>query len=114
MVKPDLVIVATGSEVALAIEVAKQLNINTQVASLPCLEVFSQQNQQYQEKILGSSATKRVFIEAGSSQSWYQYLGTNPDSLVIGIDKFGASAPANVLFAKYGFSVESIISKITQ
>jgi transketolase len=110
--KPDLIIMATGSEVALAMQVASTLKDtkgqSVRVVSMPCVEAFLKQPAAYQESVLPASCQRRVAIEAGSSQSWYRLVGHQ--GRVIGMDTFGLSAPAPELFDYYGFSVEKIIA----
>lgn len=111
--KLDLIIIATGSEVNLAISLYQKLILEKykiRIVSMPCTNIFDKQNIEYQESVLPSSVKKRIAIEAGSSDFWYKYVGL--DGKVIGIDKFGLSAPAEILFKKFGFCTESIIKKI--
>jgi len=110
---PDVVIIATGSEVGLALEVQKVLegkNVSTRVVSAPCLEWFNEEGAAYREKVLPSSAKLRVSIEAGVAQGWREYVGEN--GLIISIEHFGASAGAAKLFNEFGFSVEKIVADI--
>jgi transketolase len=110
---PDIVIIATGSEVGLALEVQKVLegkNVSTRVVSAPCLEWFNEEGAAYREKVLPSSAKLRVSIEAGVAQGWREYVGEN--GLIISIEHFGASAGAAKLFNEFGFSVEKIVADI--
>ena len=110
---PDVVIIATGSEVGLALEVQKVLegkNVSTRVVSAPCLEWFNEEGAAYREKVLPSSAKLRVSIEAGVAQGWREYVGEN--GLIISIEHFGASAGASKLFNEFGFSVEKIVADI--
>jgi transketolase len=110
---PDVVIIATGSEVGLALDVQKVLegkNVSTRVVSAPCLEWFNEEGAAYREKVLPSSAKLRVSIEAGVSQGWREYVGDN--GLIISIEHFGASAGAAKLFNEFGFSVEKIVADI--
>lgn len=109
----DTIIIATGSEVALAIESAKALEkdgIKARVVSMPSVELFEEQDKAYKEEILPNTIRRRVAIEMGNTALWYKYVGL--DGLVIGIDKFGASAPANKVMAEYGFTVENVVAKI--
>lgn len=108
---PDAIIIASGSEVNLAIEAKKQLieeGFDIRVVSMPCMDIFAQQSENYQESILPSSVEKRLVVEAGSSICWGKYLGFKGKTITM--DTFGASAPANVLFKKYGFTVENIVN----
>ncbi|MDO4434953.1 MAG: transketolase [Cardiobacteriaceae bacterium] len=108
---PDVVLLATGSEVSLVVEAAKALRsegVRVQVVSIPCLDLFLQQDTHYREQVLPKGVAK-LAVEAGVSSPWYQLVGNR--GAVIGMDSFGASAPANVLFPHFGFSVDNIVSK---
>jgi transketolase len=110
---PDVVIIATGSEVGLALDVQKVLeekSVSTRVVSAPCLEWFNEEGSAYREKVLPSSAKLRVSIEAGVAQGWREYVGDS--GLIISIEHFGASAGAAKLFNEFGFSVEKIVADI--
>jgi transketolase len=109
-----VVIIATGSEVSLALASAQILNdasIPTSVVSAPCLEWFAQESQNYKESVLPQAAL-RVSIEAGIAQGWREYVGDA--GLIISLDQYGASASAQQLFTEYGFSVENVVSKIKE
>jgi transketolase len=108
--EPDIILIASGSEVALATGVAKELaadGINARVVSMPCTHLFDIQGDEYREQVLPSSASRRVAIEAGVGNGWYKYVGHS--GRVIGIDRFGISAPAGELFEHFGFSVENVL-----
>ncbi|MXP46789.1 transketolase [Altererythrobacter luteolus] len=108
-----VVLVATGSEVQLAVQVADQLEqqgIGADVVSMPCTELFDAQDAAYRSDILPAD-TLKVSIEAGTSFGWERYTGT--DGINIGIDRFGASAPASDLFEKFGFTADAIVPQIT-
>lgn len=110
--KPDAIIIASGSEVSLAVDAKKELmekGFDIRVVSMPCMDIFEQQSDEYKEKILPQTVEKRLVVEAGSSICWGKYLGLKGKSVTI--DTFGASAPANVLFKKYGFTVENVVNK---
>lgn len=110
--KPDAIIIASGSEVSLAVDAKKELmekGFDIRVVSMPCMDIFEQQSDEYKEKILPQTVEKRLVMEAGSSICWGKYLGFKGKSVTI--DTFGASAPANVLFKKYGFTVENVVNK---
>ena len=110
--KPDAIIIASGSEVSLAVDAKKELmekGFDVRVVSMPCMDIFEQQSEEYKEKILPQTVEKRLVVEAGSSICWGKYLGFKGKSVTI--DTFGASAPANVLFKKYGFTVENVVNK---
>ena len=106
--QPSLIIMATGSEVELASQLCNRLNkknYQVNLVSIPCAEVFDRQPQSYKETVLPTAVPKLV-IEAGSSDWWYRYVGTN--GTIIGIDTYGASAPGKDLFEHFGFTVENI------
>ena len=110
--KADVVIIATGSEVSLAVKSAEALNaqgISTQVVSAPCLEWFNQESQSYRESVIPASAL-RVSIEAGIAQGWREYVGDS--GVIISLDHYGASASASRLFAEFGFTVDNVVSKV--
>ncbi len=107
---PDLIFIATGSEVNLCIKASEELekeNISTRVVSMPCVELFEQQSAKYKNSVLPLSVKARVAVEAGAKDFWYKYVGL--DGKVIGMETFGLSAPANVLMQKFGFTVENVI-----
>jgi transketolase len=109
---PDAIIIGTGSEVALAVDAAKQLTEEgkkIRVVSMPCTEAFDEQDQEYKDSVLPPSVTARVAVEAGVTDFWYKYVGTGR---VIGIDRFGESAPANELFPHFGFTVENVVGAV--
>ena len=109
----QVVLIATGSEVALATEVAdtlENMGIGADVVSMPCTDLFDAKDAAYRADILPADALK-VSIEAGTSFGWERYTGT--DGINIGIDRFGASAPAGDLFKKFGFTVDAIVPQIT-
>lgn len=106
---PDAILIATGSEVALAVDAAKQLKANdiyVRVVSMPSTDIFLSQDAAYQEKVLPKEVTRRVAIEAAASNYWYQFVGIQ--GRVVGLDRFGASAPAKDVFAECGFTVEQV------
>jgi transketolase len=107
---PDAIIIATGSEVSLAIDAAKALaaeNIFVRVVSMPSVDVFLAQPAAYQHDVLPASVTARVAVEAAASDGWYRFVGTH--GKVIGINRFGASAPAKDVYRDCGVTVEQII-----
>ena len=110
---PEFLLLATGSEVNLAIEAAKDLEgqgKGVRVVSMPNWNAFDQQSDEYKASILPSSITKRVAIEMASSLGWHKYVGT--EGKVIGIDGFGASAPGDLVVEKYGFTKENVLNQI--
>jgi transketolase len=111
--KPDFTLIATGSEVHLAIDVAKALEKmgkNVRVVSMPCFKLFDAQDKAYRNAVLGGGLGKMVSIEAGSSMCWYKYIGK--DGIAIAQDGFGLSAPYQDLAKEFGFTVEDILSRI--
>ncbi|MBL9123179.1 MAG: transketolase [Planctomycetaceae bacterium] len=109
--KPDVILLATGSEVALCVAAREQLNaagIAARVVSLPCWELFEAQDQAYRDQVLPPNITARVAVELGVRQGWDRYLG--PRGQFIGMDRFGASAPEGVLMKQYGFTVENVVA----
>ena len=109
---PEVVLIATGSEVALAVKSAEALNaqgISTQVVSAPCLEWFAQESDSYRKSVIPTTAL-RVSIEAGIAQGWREYVGDS--GVIISLDHYGASASAAQLFAEYGFTVENVVAKV--
>ena len=109
----NTILIATGSEVALAIDVARELEKDgskVRVVSMPSVELFEEQSKEYKEELLPLNIRRRVSLEMGNSALWYKYVGL--DGLAIGIDKFGASAPANKVIEEYGFTVEAVVEKI--
>lgn len=112
---PDAILIASGSEVGLAVEAKKQLmaeGIDVRVVSMPSMELFDRQTKEYKESVLPTQIRKRVSIEAGSDFGWAKYVGL--DGATVSIKSFGASAPADVLFEKYGFTVEKVISTVKE
>lgn len=109
----DTILIATGSEVVLAIDVARELEKDgskVRVVSMPSVELFEEQSKEYKEELLPLNIRRRVSLEMGNSALWYKYVGL--DGLAIGIDKFGASAPANKVIEEYGFTVKAVVEKI--
>ncbi len=107
----DVILIATGSEVSLAVNAREELlksGIDARVVSMPCVEDFEKQSEKYKQSVLPKNVTKRIAIEAGSPMCWYKYVGL--DGKVIGMETFGASAPAKELFNKFGFTVENVVN----
>jgi transketolase len=108
---PDAIIIATGSEVALATGAAEQLSDRKiRVVSMPSTTAFDQQDDAYKESVLPAAVTARVAVEAAVTGGWYKYVGLN--GKVVGIDRFGESAPAGELFKEFGFTVENVVSAV--
>jgi transketolase len=108
---PDVLLIATGSEVALAVSAADALSkdgIKARVVSMPSTDVFAMQDTSYREDVLPPQIGARVVIEAGVTDCWWRYAG--PDGRVIGLDQFGASAPASELFEHFGFTTENVVA----
>jgi transketolase len=106
-------IIATGSEVALALEAQKQLQaqgIAVRVVSMPCMEAFLEQDAAYRDSVLPQTMSARVVIEAGATLGWERFAGAN--GIIMGVDDFGASAPGEVLMEKYGFTVENVVKNV--
>ena len=109
---PDLILIGTGSEVSLCVDAAKELRAagtKVRVVSMPCWELFDAQDAAYQESVLPKAVTKRLAVEAGITMGWCRYVGAEGD--VIGVDRFGASAPGGLVMEKFGFTVENVVNK---
>ena len=107
---PDLILIATGSEVGIAMEAKARLDAagtRTRVVSMPSTNVFDRQDPGYRESVLPDAVRKRVAVEAAVSDFWRKYVGL--DGAVVGIDRFGASAPGDVLFRHFGFTADAIV-----
>jgi transketolase len=110
--KPDLILIATGSEVALIVAAAEKLrahSISTRLISMPSWELFDSQPREYRDAVLPPSIGKRLAVEAGVSQGWHRYVGDRGD--VITVDRFGASAPGEVVLLEYGFTVDNVCAR---
>ena len=110
--KPDVILIASGSEVSLAVEARKRLQdqqVKVRVVSMPSWELFDEQPRQYRDAVFPPSVKARLAIEAGISQGWHRYIGHEGD--VIGIDRFGASAPGGVVLREFGFTVENVCQR---
>jgi transketolase len=110
--QPECILIATGSEVALAVDAARRLTEagrRIRVVSMPCAEAFDTQPQQYRDSVL-TPGVPRVAIEAGSPASWWRYVGL--DGAVIGMETFGASAPAKKLFEHFGFTPDGVVRAV--
>jgi transketolase len=111
--KPDYTLVATGSELSLAMNVAgelRKLGKSVRVVSMPCWELFDKQDEEYQESVFGGDLGQRVSIEAGVDLGWHKYIGRH--GIAICMDRFGESAPASALAQEFGFTVEAILERI--
>jgi transketolase len=110
---PECILIATGSEVALATEAAQVLSARgrkVRVVSIPNVGLFEKQDAAWRERVLPSSVTCRVVVEAGVKDAWWRYVGAR--GAIIGMDTFGASAPAKDLFKKFGFTVDNVVSTV--
>jgi transketolase len=110
---PDLLILATGSEVSLAIQAQEKLaqdhGIRARVVSMPSWELFMEQPQEYRDEVLPPTVKARLSVEAGSSLGWAQWVGSEGD--MISVDRFGASAPGSLVLKEYGFNVENVVNR---
>jgi transketolase len=108
---PELILIATGSEVSLALEAHRQLveeGVRSRVVSMPSWELFEAQSAEYREAVLPSAVHARVSVEAGSPFGWERYVGLT--GAIIGVNRFGASAPGSVVMAEYGFTVAHVVA----
>jgi transketolase len=108
---PDVILIGTGSEVALCMQAQARLrnyNVRARVVSMPSWELFEAQDQSYRDSVLPKGITKRVTVEAGSSFGWERWAGD--DGVIIGIDHYGASAPGEEVLKRFGFTVEHVTS----
>ncbi|WP_395344775.1 transketolase [Ningiella sp. W23] len=107
---PDIILIATGSEVHLAVDAAEQLSAQSKavrVVSMPCCDLFDRQSESYKESVLPAGVTKRVAVEALSKDAWYKYVGLN--GAVVGMDTFGESAPAGDLFKHFNITTQAVV-----
>ena len=112
---PDAIIIASGSEVSLSIEAKEALakeGIDVRVVSMPCMDIFEKQPLEYKEKVLPKSVRARVAVEALSEFGWGKYVGL--DGKTVCLDRFGASAPADVLFKEFGFTTENVVKAVKE
>ncbi len=110
---PDVIVLATGSEVSIALDAQRRLaegGVKARVVSLPCWELFDQQDAVYRESVLPPSITRRVSIEAGVTLGWQKFIG--PNGIAIGVDHFGASAPYEVLYEAFGLTAEHVVTAV--
>jgi transketolase len=113
--EPELILMASGSEVDLIIKAGEKLaaeGISLRLVSFPSWELFRQQDEDYRDQVLPSGIKARLAVEAGVSQGWQEWVGD--EGMVIGVNKFGASAPAERLFKEYGFTVENVIETVRE
>jgi len=107
---PEVILIATGSEVSLALKAAESLGDNVRVVSMPSTNIFDAQDNDYKVSVLPSAVTKRVAIEAAHTDFWYKYVGLS--GKVVGMTTFGESAPGNVLLEYFGFTVENVVNTV--
>jgi transketolase len=107
---PDAIIIATGSEVEIAMKAAEQSGRKIRVVSMPSTDAFDAQDAAYRESVLPAACARRVAVEAGVTAVWWKYVGMN--GKVIGIDRFGESAPAGQLFKEFGFTVDNVVKTV--
>ena len=109
---PDVLLIGTGSEVELCVKakaVLQEQGVAARVVSMPCMEEFEKQSEDYKASVLPADVKARVCVEAGSPYSWYKYAGDNGE--LVTMNTFGASAPAGKLFPYFGFTVENVVEK---
>jgi transketolase len=109
---PELILIGTGTELELATKAAAVLRAegrNVRVVSIPCVELFEEQDAAYRESVLPAAVRKRLVVEASSSFGWHKYSGFDGDT--VSIDRFGASAPGPVCLEKFGFTVDNVVAK---
>tara|TARA_Y100000589_G_C26593687_1_gene403452 strand:- start:52 stop:471 length:420 start_codon:yes stop_codon:yes gene_type:complete len=109
---PDVIFIGTGSELNLCVEASKEitkLGKKTRVISMPCVELFEEQDPSYKESILPNHVKKRVVVEAAHSFGWHKYIGL--DGIAITMDRFGASAPGGKCLESFGFTIENVVNK---
>ena len=108
---PDVLLMASGSEVEqimAAQPILAEAGVKARVISMPCMETFLKQDDEYRESVMPNAIRARVAMEAGATMPWYRFTGL--DGAVIGLDHYGASAPAAILFKEYGFTVENVVA----
>jgi transketolase len=109
---PDIILIGTGGELHLCVDAAQKLQAEgkkVRVVSMPCWELFDEQDEAYRESVLPKAVTKRLVVEAASSFGWCRYLGN--EGAMISIDRFGVSAPGNVALEKFGYTVDNVVAK---
>ncbi|MGY0611787.1 transketolase [Luteimonas sp. A501] len=110
--KPDVIVIGTGAETGLALAAVEKLQgegVAARAVSMPCWELFDEQPQKFRESVLPSSVPARLAVEAGSPQGWHRYVGDHGD--VLGVDRFGASAPGSEMLERYGFTVDNVCAR---
>jgi len=110
---PEAIVIATGSEVGIAAEAVRTVNAKggkVRLVSMPSTNKFDAQDDAYKESVLPAAVTRRVAVEAGVRAAWWRYVGLKGQ--IVGIDHFGASAPAKVLFPQFGFTAEKVVEAV--
>jgi transketolase len=113
--RPEVILIATGSEVQIALEAFAALDeegVKVRVVSMPCWELFDQQDEDYQQFVLPDEVGERISIEAGITLGWQKYVGS--EGVALGVDTFGASAPYEKLYAEYGLTAETILNIVAE
>jgi transketolase len=111
---PELILISTGAEVPTTLDAARTLaaqGTRTRVVSMPCMELFEAQSQEYRDEVLPRAVTARLAVEPGATMSWWKWVGLDGD--VLGLDRFGASAPGAIVLRELGFTAENIALKAT-
>jgi transketolase len=111
---PELILIATGSEVSSTLEAARHIagdGVKVRVVSMPCIELFEAQSQEYRDSVLPPEVTARLAIEPGATMSWWRWVGAPPRGDVLGLDRFGASAPGKTVLKELGFAAENIAAR---
>jgi transketolase len=111
-IRPDVILMGSGSEVQLILQAQEELareNVDARVVSMPCWELFLEQTQEYRDQVLPPEVKARLAVEAGSPLGWHRWVGNQGD--IIGITVFGASAPAQENFKRYGFTVDNVVQR---
>jgi transketolase len=109
---PDVILIGTGSEVEVCMAAAQKLSvegISARVVSMPCMDLFEEQSEEYKQHVLPGSIEARVVVEAGASFGWHKYA--LPKGEIVALDHFGASAPAKKLFEAYGLTADNVVAK---
>jgi transketolase len=106
---PELILIATGSEVSVAVAAAQQLDVPARVVSMPCWELFEQQPADYRDEVLPPDVKARLSVEAGVKFGWKEWVGDEGDS--ISIEHYGASAPGGTVLEKFGYTAENVVAR---
>ena len=113
--EPDLILIATGSEVWLTLDAAKRISAengtSVRVVSMPCWELFEQQTWEYREEVLPPEVKARLAVEAGVALGWKQWVGDRGDS--VSLNRFGASAPGQIVLERLGYNIDNVVAKAT-